>query len=176
MKKLSMGGLPAAIVLTITLVVGATSGALAAGLVTSSQIKDNTIKSVDVHDGTLQSVDFSDEAQSSLQGPQGPQGPKGDQGPQGPKGDTGSTGPAGTSHWTHWSVTSGSIAVGGSTGAITASCPAGDWATGGSVDWQAGYDFTGGQLSQTGFTGYGLNSQGAADHLVVWVHCAHFAN
>jgi hypothetical protein len=62
MKKFGRAGstfgtvVAAAIVLTIA----TTGGAVAGGLITSKQIKNNTIKSIDVRNGTLTGVDVAD--------------------------------------------------------------------------------------------------------------------
>lgn len=99
---------------TLALVLSTGGTAYAAVVVTSTNIKDETILSRDVHngalrgsdvaDGTLGLVDLSDTAEDALRGapgPAGPAGPQGAQGPQGvmgvagPRGLTGATGPAG---------------------------------------------------------------------------------
>ena len=62
MKKIGRAGstfgtvVAAAVVLTIA----TTGGAVAGGLITSKQIKNNTIKSIDVHDGSLTGADVAD--------------------------------------------------------------------------------------------------------------------
>lgn len=48
--------------LVLTLVVGATSGAVAGSLITSKDIKDNTIKSRDIRNGTIGSKDLREDA------------------------------------------------------------------------------------------------------------------
>ena len=50
--------LPSAIVATFVLVVAMAASATAATLITSAQIKDNTVASVDLRDGTVASVDL----------------------------------------------------------------------------------------------------------------------
>jgi hypothetical protein len=45
-----------------------TSGAVAAGLVTGTDIKDGTVTTADVKDGTLRVCDISGSAQTSLGG------------------------------------------------------------------------------------------------------------
>ena len=93
------------------LVAASSFGAVAANLVTSADIKDQTIKKVDigkaavggdeVKDSSLKMKDLSSGAQSKLKGntgstgPSGPQGPAGPAGPQGPAGPAGPQGPAG---------------------------------------------------------------------------------
>lgn len=88
MKKLIIGGAAAGLVLSL----GVAGGAVAGALVTSADVKDNTIQSRDLKDG--QGVGSADlkpglSARIDAGGPQGPQGP------QGPKGSTGAQGPAG---------------------------------------------------------------------------------
>lgn len=51
---------PSMVVATISLIVAMAGTGVAAVLVTSSQIKDNTIQSQDIRDGTLRSVDYKD--------------------------------------------------------------------------------------------------------------------
>lgn len=51
---------PSMVVATIALIVALAGTGVAAVLVTSSQIKDNTIQSQDVKDGALRSVDYKD--------------------------------------------------------------------------------------------------------------------
>jgi hypothetical protein len=78
---------------TITLSAGA--GAVASSLITSSQIKDDTIRSVDIRNGTLKLSDIDANAQDALHGRTGPAGVPGSSGPAGPQGDSGAVGPAG---------------------------------------------------------------------------------
>ncbi len=99
-----------AVAIGAAVLVGASSfGAVAAKLVTSEDIKNQTIRSVDigagevgrseladnavtgrqVKDGSLYAKAFSDTALEALKGNTGAQGPKGDTGAQGPKGETG---------------------------------------------------------------------------------------
>jgi hypothetical protein len=83
--------------IALTLVVGATSGAVAGKLITSADIKDGTIRSRDVHNGTLNRRDLSESIRDDLDraGTPGPQGAQGPQGEPGPVGATGPAGPAG---------------------------------------------------------------------------------
>ena len=79
---------PGLVVAMIALAVALSGSAMAAGLVTTTQIKDGTIRLIDLHPG----------AKSALQGqraPAGPQGTTGAQGPQGAAGARGATGPQG---------------------------------------------------------------------------------
>jgi hypothetical protein len=73
--------------LAVLLVAGATSGAVAAKLITSADIKD----------GTIRKVDLSKKVKKSLQkaSQPGPVGPSGSPGPVGPTGSPGPSGPAG---------------------------------------------------------------------------------
>lgn len=91
--------------LAVTLVVGATSGAVAGRLVTSKDIKDNTVRSRDLRDNAVKNKDIAAGAVSwgrSLDqatretieglvqaGATGPQGEPGGQGPEGPRGPRG---------------------------------------------------------------------------------------
>ena len=78
------------------LVAASSFGAVAAGLVTSADIKNQTIKKIDikkggvggseVKDGSLKVKDLSSKAQTQLKGNTGPAGPRGAQGPAGPPG------------------------------------------------------------------------------------------
>jgi hypothetical protein len=59
---------PVLLLATGALTLALTGGAVAAGLVTSADIRDGTVASVDVKDGTLGVRDLSGAAQSSLRG------------------------------------------------------------------------------------------------------------
>jgi hypothetical protein len=77
---------PAVIVATMALAVALSGGtAIAAGLVTSEQIKNGTIRMIDLHPSTAK----------ALEGDRGPQGARGAQGVAGPAGPQGPVGPAG---------------------------------------------------------------------------------
>jgi hypothetical protein len=77
-------------------VLSAVGSATAAGLITSRQIKDNSLTSLDVKDRSLLSKDFrSGQLPRGAQGPQGAPGSPGAPGPQGPPGPTGATGAPG---------------------------------------------------------------------------------
>lgn len=76
--------------------VGGMSTAVAAKLITSSQIKDGTIQRVDLSDGINSKLDKKGEdGKDGAQGPAGPAGETGPAGPAGPKGDPGAQGPVG---------------------------------------------------------------------------------
>jgi hypothetical protein len=82
-----------------TVILATTGGAVAGSLVTSAQIKDDTIQSRDVKDGTLNVADLSAATRRAIAathaGPAGPVGPAGDAGPAGPAGPQGPQGTAG---------------------------------------------------------------------------------
>jgi hypothetical protein len=93
---------PAMIVALVALVVGGTSTAVAATVITSSRdIKDGVILSRDIHrntingdriqDGSLGTVDFGAGTREALRGPRGSRGERGPAGPRGRRGATGST-------------------------------------------------------------------------------------
>ena len=97
--------------LAVTLVVGATSGAVAGKLITSQDIQDGTIRSADLHENAVKngtigkgqvnwqkslSVPTKRRITALVQaGPQGEPGPAGPQGAAGPEGPQGMAGPAG---------------------------------------------------------------------------------
>lgn len=86
------------------------TGAVAAGMIDSRDVKNNSLRSVDIQNDTLRSTDIADgtvrpvDLRPSLlelireiggEGATGPAGPAGAAGPAGPKGDAGPAGPAG---------------------------------------------------------------------------------
>lgn len=75
---------PALIVSALALVVASGGTSYAAAMITSNDIKDDTVRSRDVKDGTLRTRDFKDGVLEP--GPRGPQGPAGPQGEVGPAG------------------------------------------------------------------------------------------
>lgn len=100
--------------IALTLVVVATSGAVAGALITSKDIKDNTVKSRDIKNSTIRTKDIQPGAvtwetslsqatkdlieglaQSGAAGPPGEAGPQGPAGPAGAPGAPGAPGPAG---------------------------------------------------------------------------------
>ncbi len=83
---------PALIVAIVALVVACAGTAIAANLITSSEIKNGTIKK----------QDLSAKLKKSLKGKRGPQGPPGEQGPPGPSGLSGGTIPSGTTVTGGW--------------------------------------------------------------------------
>lgn len=81
----------AAIAVALSLVVAATSGAVAGQLITSRDIQNGTIRKVDLSDRLKAKVD-----RLGLPGPQGETGPMGPAGPAGARGPSGSDGRDGT--------------------------------------------------------------------------------
>ena len=77
------------------LAVSAGTGAVAGSLVTSAQIKDDTVRSRDVRDHSLRLVDLHRSVPRKLKGARGPAGPTGETGPAGPEGAQGPAGPRG---------------------------------------------------------------------------------
>ncbi len=112
----------AAVAAGATILVGFGSfGAVASGMITSSDIKNHQVKTADidrgavgsgkVKDGSLKIRDLDPATIAALQGaktagdaPQGAKGDKGDQGPQGPQGPKGDKGDDATVGISHWSV------------------------------------------------------------------------
>ncbi|MGH3327898.1 MAG: hypothetical protein ACRDPT_08925 [Streptomycetales bacterium] len=115
-----ISGLTAALVAVGAVVALSAGGAIAADVVTSADIKNDTIKSWDVDAGGVGTSEVRNgavgwwdlradtvredrlspdvreklNARDGLIGPAGPQGPAGPEGPQGPQGPEGSPGPA----------------------------------------------------------------------------------
>jgi hypothetical protein len=86
-------GAPAMVVAVVAVVMSAVGSAAAAGLITSSQIKNNSLTSLDVRDRSLLAKDFSSgQLPRGTPGPRGPQGPQGTPGPPGPRGAEGPPG------------------------------------------------------------------------------------
>jgi hypothetical protein len=79
----------------LVFVVGIGGATYAGALITSSDIKNGTIKSADVRDKTLKLDDFSDSAKDGLKGATGDKGAAGDKGATGDKGDKGDPGDKG---------------------------------------------------------------------------------
>jgi len=103
-----------------------TASATAASLVTSANIKDNTIRSKDVRNRTLTLRDLSRSTIAALRGARGPQGL------QGVPGAPDIPGPKGTTDIVY--VDSPVITVGpGASAGTHAVCPAGSMATGGGI-------------------------------------------
>jgi hypothetical protein len=108
--------------MTVAVVAGVTGaviagggGAVAGSLITSHQIKDNTVRSADIKNNTVRSADIRNKtirgkdleaklrrslAEPGPQGAQGPQGPQGLQGQRGAQGPQGAPGDPGGVHGT----------------------------------------------------------------------------
>lgn len=155
MKTTSLRGLPLLLVLAGMLVLGATSGAVAGGLVTSAQIQDDTIKSKDVHDGTLKVSDLSDTARADLKGDPG---------------TPGSPGSPGVSGWNRVSHSESVLAE--SNGSSVAHCPAGQKVLGGGGDFSGGYDGVQISLGDDFVTVYGHNTKTVGNTLWAYAICA----
>lgn len=85
---------PIAIV-TCGLLIAGSAGAVAAKLIGSEEVRDDSLQSVDIKDETLSGTDIRDgsltarDVGEALVGPAGPQGEQGEQGPAGPPGPAG---------------------------------------------------------------------------------------
>ncbi len=116
--------------LALFIVLGGSSYAVANGSIDSREIKNNSIRSKDVRDRTLTHRDINRSTLGQLRGAQGPQGA---QGPGGPQGAQGPRGPAG--------ATNVVVRTANGIGTATASCAAGERATGGGGDAVTGGSF-----------------------------------
>lgn len=110
---------PATAISLVALFVALGGTSYAAVVVTSKNVKDNTLTGKDiknssltggdVQDGSLLAKDFKrGQVPAGATGPQGPQGPQGAQGGQGAKGDRGEKGDAGTPATRLWASVSSS--------------------------------------------------------------------
>ena len=81
----------AAIAAVVSLGIGASS-ATAASMISSAQVKDNTLTSKDIKNGSLKLEDMSPAARVTSNGVQGPAGPAGTPGMNGVNGATGAQG------------------------------------------------------------------------------------
>lgn len=118
-------GIAGAVVMVAAL--SSTGTAVAAGLITTKQIKDSAITTDKVKNGTLTLKDFRASERGKLVGPQGPVGPAG------LTGLTGLTGPTGASaNATHAIVQGPTVTVAaGAIGYADAYCASGKKVTGG---------------------------------------------
>ena len=122
----------ASIVVAVLAVVIASAGsATAAGLITSSQIKNNTISSADIHDGTIRSVDVRNNSLvvDDFKTGQIPEGPRGATGATGPGGAPGAPGRDGFGLLAY--AHAGERLTNGSSVDLTATCPPGPFVIGG---------------------------------------------
>jgi hypothetical protein len=153
MKRSASRNTPALIIATGALLVGATGGAVAAGLITGADIKDGTVTTKDIKNETLALSDISAAAEAAL------------------KGSAGAPGADGVSGWVMVTVTSESVPAGVS-GTTVVDCPAGKKVTGGIVDWSEGYDPVSMRArSDSSIRAYGKNTTGPADTLVATIFC-----
>jgi hypothetical protein len=115
-------GIAAAVVTVAAL--SSTGTAVAGGLITTKQIKDNAITTAKVKNGTLTLKDFKSSERSKLVGPAGATGPMG---PVGAAGPAGANATANVSYVQSPVVTVPAYDI----GSVIAFCPAGKKATGG---------------------------------------------
>jgi hypothetical protein len=153
-----------AVAIGAAVLVGASSfGAVAAKLVTSDDIANQTIRKVDigqdavggneVKDGSLKAKDFTADALEGLQGAKGDtgakgekgdtgaQGPKGDKGDKGDQGDQGDKGDDGVSNLITGADYS-DVWEANSFGESLETCPAGQYAIGGGYSTWGGFNGT----------------------------------
>jgi hypothetical protein len=152
---------PAVLIATGALLLAATGGAVAGGMVTGAQIKDGTVTSADVKNKTLKVNDLSPAAVSSLQ--------SGATGPAGPAGTNGTNGTNGVSGIEHLTASSAIAAAG--QGFASKECPAGKQLVGATADWTGSYLPTSVYSNGSGATAYGKNTNGLADTLRLQIHC-----
>jgi hypothetical protein len=133
------------------LLVGATT-ATAQSLITSGQIKNNTIRSKDVRNRALGLRDLSPAAIRSLRGRTGRPGAPGAPGAQGP---VGPPGPRGVSEIFY--VDSPVVSVPpGAAETATATCPAGSSATGGGLGFGTAVEVTPTEFQTVGALGFSV--------------------
>jgi hypothetical protein len=139
---------PATIIASIALLAALSGTAVAGGLITGAQIKDNTVSSLDLTNGNVKSIDVLNNSLTSLDvrngtlrpvdfapgvlkgagagpaGAQGPAGPQGAPGPAGPQGPAGPAGPQGGPGLSGVEIVSGQTANNsGSPKSLNVSCP-----------------------------------------------------
>lgn len=88
---------PSLLLAIVAIVLASTGSAVAAKLITSKDIKNNTIASTDIKNGTIKLGDVSKGASAALRGQAGPQGARGQAGSEGARGPAGSAGAPGGS-------------------------------------------------------------------------------
>jgi hypothetical protein len=169
----------AAVAAGAALLVGVSSvGAVAGSMITSKDIKNDTVRSVDVHDNGLYMRDLSQGVQKRINAP-GPRGETGATGAQGEKGDPGAPGapgPAALANIEHWS--SAGTVVAGTTGVVQVNCPTATKTAisgGFSVD---GYSpevqvlASRNTIDSKGWLVYAHNNDSVAHDVRAWVICA----
>lgn len=174
MKLSALRNTPALLIATGALLLSATGGAVAAGMITGDDIKNGTVTTKDVKNETLRLDDISAAAEAALQGAQGGQGDPGPAGPAGPAGPPGPTGPAGAAGVSGYQVLESSKPVAASTSTnILLSCPVGKKVLGVSGHWASSnvavqailnVDGSGGKVFTSGIPG--------ADTLLIRIVCA----
>lgn len=142
---------PAMVVALIALMVAMGGTATAARLITSAQIKNNTVSSADVKNNSLLKKDFK--AGQLPAGAQGPQGPKGETGSTGATGATGPRGPSAVYH-----AESSSYIAGNRT--VSKALPAGRYAVNGKAVF---FDFDGDGSGQDTGQSCNLSAPGGSD-------------
>jgi hypothetical protein len=125
------------VVAVVAIVIATAGSATAAGMITGSQIRNDTITSSDVRDGTLTSRDVKSHSLLARDFTPGqlPQGPRGLTGPSGPAGAAGPSGPAGAAgrdgfgrlEYQH----DADLLAHGSSVDLAVACPPGTFVTGG---------------------------------------------
>ena len=171
MKKLTQA-LPAAALIAAVMAVSASTGAVAAAMITGADIKNNTVTSADlknksvtgkdVKDGALTAADLSSATVSALKGTDGANGAAGTNGTNGTNGAAGAPGVSGLVQVEATAVVAPSDAK-----VLKVTCPAGkkilgiaaDWSTTNLIDSTAyifpdltageGYAFNDGGINQT---------------------------
>ena len=120
-------------VVVVALIAVGSTGAVAADLVTSKDIKNRTIRMVDLNNKIR--AKLNKRAQRGPQGPAGPQGAPGAQGATGPAGADGATGPAGADGATGPAGADGATGPTGPTGDTGATGPTGPAGTDGTATY-----------------------------------------
>jgi hypothetical protein len=141
MKRIAHLRPSATMLVAVVAIVMATAGSVtAAGVITGSDIRNNTITSSDVRDGTLTSRDVRNGSLLAKdfragQLPQGPRGLTGATGPRGPAGAQGPSGPAGATGRAGFGLLAyphdADLLAHGSSVDLAVSCPPGTFVTGG---------------------------------------------
>jgi hypothetical protein len=175
---------PLVIVIAVAaLFFSAAGGAVAGGLITGAQIKNNTVSTKDVKDGTLKTKDLSGSARLALAGQDGqdgvdgapggpgPAGPPGPPGTAGTNGTNGTNGSNGVSGYQRVTATGPAVVAGANT-SVGAACPAGKKIVGATSEFVGGFEGTSIQFnSDTGATAFGINVGGGADSIRIVVVC-----
>src|SRR3954453_515362 len=152
---------PATTLGAVAILLGLSSTAFAAGVITGADIKDGSVTTADIRNGTLKTADLASGTVNNLRGARGPAGPAGPAGSQGVSGYeiVSAASPATVPANTHTEL-----------GAL---CPAGKKALSGSAFWEASDDAVQVDLLADG-SGVSAFSPGvsAADKMHLVVVCA----